>query len=92
MRFNMFVSNHSTDLKYGDNDLSSLKTVKIYDGNGNLKKTVIAEILTDDEALGRKGTYGEKECRVCHNMFTLYKGKFKRKQKTCHPPSSLAFH
>lgn len=78
MPVNEFAYNLNT-VKYTDNDLSSLKTVKIYDKDGKLKETITAELLTEYESYGKKKSHGERECRACHNMFTIHK----RKQKTC---------
>ena len=80
MPVNEFAYNLNT-VKYTDNDLSSLKTVKIYDKDGNLKETVTAELLTEEEASGRTKTYGDRQCRSCGIMFTANN----RYQKSCEP-------
>ena len=67
------------DLKYKDNNLDSLKQVKRFDKHGNLIETFIAERLTEEEQHGIRRTYGEKECRVCGDLFTLKK----KNQFTC---------
>lgn len=68
-------------LKFKDNDLIPLKEVRIFDRHGNLKKVVSQDRIEDSGQYGINRSSGEKKCRICKKMFTLYR----KTQRTCNP-------
>jgi len=69
------------EIRFTPTDISHLNEVRIFDGDGNLKKVVYAPLLPIESSHfdPKNKKYGDGVCRDCNKMFTLSK----KRQYSC---------